>query len=185
MTDQPLPGHALVAALDKISQTVGRTLSWLTLVMVILVATIVLMRALFNIGSIALQESVTYLHATVLMLCLGYNLQQGGHVRVDVFYSRFSAARKAWIDAIGSILFLLPFALFLLFASFTFVVNSWAIGETSADAGGLNFVYVLKTLIPISGLLLAMQAISELVRSLARISWQAPSHAANEPKKTL
>ena len=166
------PGHAVVAFIDCINLGVGRTLAWLTLLMVLLVALIVLMRTFFGVGSIALQESVTYLHATVLMLCLGYNLQQGGHVRVDVFYGRLPAVRKAWVNAVGSVVFLLPFALFLVFASISFVTKSWAIGETSADPGGLPVVYLLKTLIPLSGILLALQAISEIFRSLIKITWQ-------------
>ncbi len=162
----------MVALIDNINLGVGRTLAWLTLLMVLLVALVVLMRTFFGVGSIALQESVTYLHATVLMLCLGYNLQQGGHVRVDVFYGRLPAVRKAWVNALGSVVFLLPFALFLVFASINFVTKSWAIGETSADPGGLPVVYLLKTLIPLSGILLALQAVSEIFRSLIKITWQ-------------
>ncbi len=140
--------------------------------MVLLVATIVFMRTLLGVGSIALQESVTYLHATVLMLCLGFNLQQGGHVRVDVFYGRFNRVQKAWVDTLGSVLFLLPFALFLTLVSLDFVVKAWAIGETSADPGGLPLVFALKTLIPISGCLLALQAVSEALRALCTLCWK-------------
>ncbi|WP_045856167.1 TRAP transporter small permease subunit [Teredinibacter purpureus] len=165
--------------LDAFSLHIGRSLAWLTALMVALVALIVALRAA-GIGSIALQESVTYLHATVLMLCLGYNLQQGGHVRVDVFYGRFNPAQKAWVDALGGVFFLLPFSLFLVFTSLNFVSGAWQIGETSADPGGLPLVFLLKTLIPISGILLALQGLSEVLRALSVITWLPANHS---PKK--
>ncbi|WP_188152245.1 TRAP transporter small permease subunit [Teredinibacter waterburyi] len=178
---------AFSSGVDRFSAALGNTLSWLTLLMVILVAGIVIARALFNVGSIAVQESVTYLHAIVLTLCLAYNLQQGGHVRVDVFYGRFRREQKAWVDAVGSIVFLIPFALFLLLASWRFVAHSWLIRETSADPGGLPFVFVLKTLMPLAGVLLALQALSEVARNLLIISWRNTmaesdsSHLAENP----
>lgn len=165
------PVARTVRCLDTLNRRVGQLLAWLTLAMVVLVATVVLMRTVVGTGSIALQESITYLHATVLMLCLGYNLQQGAHVRVDVFYGRFNTAQKAWIDALGSILFLLPFALFLTWVSLPFAANAWKIHETSADPGGLPLVFLLKTLIPMSGLLLTVQALSETLRALFTLTF--------------
>jgi len=167
-------GHTLNKYLDTVSQYTGQALSWLTLIMVVLTATIVSMRSFIGWGSIALQESVSYLHATVLMLCLGYNLQQNAHVRVDVFYGRLGPVGKAWIDAIGSIVFLLPFAIFLIVVSVPFVKEAWVIKETSADPGGLPFVYLLKTLIPVSALLLALQAVSEAIRALLTLTFHPP-----------
>ncbi|TVZ42069.1 TRAP-type mannitol/chloroaromatic compound transport system permease small subunit [Alteromonadaceae bacterium 2753L.S.0a.02] len=167
----PTKAYRFSSTLDRLSLGLGTTLSWLTLAMVLLVALIVALRNLLGMGSIALQESVTYLHATVLMLCLGYNLQQGGHVRVDVFYSRFNKHRKAWVDALGSVLFLLPFAVFVSVVSIDFVLRSWHIGETSPDPGGLPLVYLLKTLLPLAGFLLVLQAISEALKAIVTLTW--------------
>lgn len=162
---------AVTRALDRVSQTIGRLLAWLSLAMVTATVLIILLRTLAGTGAVALQESVSYMHATVFMLCLGYNLQQGGHVRVDVFYSRFSSEQKAWVNALGGVLFLVPFAVFLTGVSIDFVVSAWIIGETSPDPGGLPFVYLLKTLLPLAGVLLALQAVSETVKSIVAITW--------------
>ncbi|SMF24790.1 TRAP-type mannitol/chloroaromatic compound transport system, small permease component [Alteromonadaceae bacterium Bs31] len=161
----------LVSHIDALSQFIGKALAWLTLLMVLLVALVVAMRTFLDKGSIPLQESITYMHAAVFLLCLGYNVQQGAHVRVDVFYGRFNKSQKAWVDAIGAVCFLLPFALFLMLSSLQFVANAWQISETSADPGGLPFVYALKTLIPLAGLLLALQALAEVLRALHTLCW--------------
>ncbi|WP_019602575.1 TRAP transporter small permease subunit [Teredinibacter turnerae] len=167
----PSPVKRLAQQLDKLSHAIGTTLSWLTLAMVLLVALIVILRSLLGIGSIALQESVVYLHATVLSLCLGFNVLHDKHVRVDVFYNRFTTQQKAWIDALGGVVFLLPFALFLAFVSLEFTLNAWQIRETSADPGGLPLVFVLKTLLPLAGVLLAVQAFSNVAKAVIRITW--------------
>ena len=126
----------------------------------------VLMRYVFNAGNIIfVQESVTYLHATIFLLASGWALKRDGHVRVDVFYRRFSPEAKAWIDSLGTLIFLLPFCVFMYFASLDFVALSWSIKETSGDAGGIPLVYLLKTLIPLMCILLGMQGIAQLIRN--------------------
>lgn len=137
--------------------------------MVLIVAAVVLFRFLFGIGSIAAQESIIYVHAALFMLCLGFTLQQDAHVRVDVFYHRFSAHTRAWINVLGAILFLLPFAIFIILISYEFVGRAWSIQEGSPDPGGLPFIYLLKTLIPFAGTLLTVQAIGQIFASLSVI----------------
>jgi len=175
------PVQHLITRIDRCSTVVGHSLAWLTLAMVLLVSVIVALRSLFGIGSVALQETVTYLHVCVFLLCLGYNLREGGHVRVDVFYSRFNAQQKAWVNALGGVCFLLPFALFLTFGCLQFVLDAWNIRETSADPGGLPLVFLLKTLIPIGGLLLAFQALAEVLRALLAITWDDQTSHLREP----
>lgn len=143
--------------------------------MVTVVSAVVLVRAALDTGSVAAQELVTYLHAALFMLCLAYTLKEDGHVRVDVFYRRMNKTNRAWINALGAVLFLLPFSLFLLFISWDFVTRSWEIGETSSDAGGLAVVYALKSLIPLAAVLLALQALGEIVRNLLVLTWRQPS----------
>lgn len=143
--------------------------------MVMVVSAVVLVRAALDFGSVAAQELVTYLHAALFMLCLAYTLKEDGHVRVDVFYRRMGRTNRAWINALGSVLFLLPFSFFLIFISWDFVTRSWEIGETSGDAGGLAVVYALKSLIPLAAVLLALQGLSEIVRSLLVLTWRDPS----------
>lgn len=136
----------------------GRAVSWLTLVMVLLSFTVVVLRYGFNLGWIWMQESVTYLHATVFMVAAAWALQIDEHVRVDIFYRERSPSQKAWINAAGTILFLLPVCVFLLIKAWPYVTTSWAIRESSQEASGLPWVYALKTLVLLMPALLILQA---------------------------
>jgi len=156
---------ALIVAIDAFTEATGRAISWLTLAMVGLVVVVVVLRYCLGIGSIALQESVTYIHATVFMLGLAYTLKRGGHVRVDIFYRQFSTHHKAIVDMVGGVLFLLPVSLLIFVASWDYVFASWAIGETSAENTGLPFVYLLKTLMLIMPVTLLLQGIAEILKS--------------------
>jgi len=140
-------------------------ISWLTIVMVGLVVIIVFARYFLQVGSIALQESVTYIHATVFMLGLAFTLKRGGHVRVDIFYRQFSPRHKALVDLVGGLLFLLPVSALIFVASWDYVFASWAISETSAENTGLPFVYLLKTLMLIMPVTVLLQGIAEILKS--------------------
>lgn len=100
------------------------------------------------------------------MICFGYTLKHGGHVRVDIFYSRFPQRKKAWVNAVGHIVFLIPLCIFIGFISWDFVSNSWATREISGDSGGLPFLYVLKSVIPAMAITLGLQAISETLKAV-------------------
>ncbi len=138
--------------------------------MALIVVGIVLARAIFNTGSIAVQESVNYLHAAVFLLLLTYAAQHNTHVRVDVFYRNFSDNTKSWVNAIGAILFLLPFSIFLTAISWQFVIDSWSILEGSSNSGGLPTVFILKTFIPISGILLGIYGFSQALNELVKLT---------------
>lgn len=154
---------------SSINRRIGRAVSWLTLAMVLIYFIVVLLRYLFSMGSIALQESVTYLHAMVFMLAAAWTLTQDAHVRVDIFYSRWGARGKAWSDLAGSLLLLLPVSAFILFASIEFVSESWRVRETSAQPGGLAYVYLLKTLILVMSVQLLLQSLAQAIHLLARL----------------
>lgn len=156
----------LVSCIDQFTELLGRVLSWLCLAMMLVTCLVVVLRYLFQAGNIIFfQELITYLHATIFLLATGWTLRRGGHVRVDVFYRQFDARKKAWIDALGTLLFLLPLCVFLFFASLDFVGLSWSIREASGDAGGIPLVYLLKTLIPAMCVVLALQAVAELIKN--------------------
>jgi len=114
-----------------------------------------------------MQESILYLHAALFLLGAAYTLKRDGHVRVDIFYRGFTAKRKALIDLLGSLLLLLPVCSFLLWVSWDYVTAAWSIYEGSQEAGGLPYVYLLKTLIPVAVLLLILQGISQALSSLS------------------
>lgn len=167
--------------IDQLSEWTGRAIAWLTLGMVIVTFAVVLLRYLFNIGWIALQESITYMHALVFMLGAAYTLRHDGHVRVDIFYQRLSPRGRAWIDLLGTLLLLLPVTLFLAWVSWDYVAASWALKEGSRETGGLPWVYLLKSAIPLMAVLLLLQGVSLALRSLLVLlghEQEAPTHDA-------
>ena len=164
--DRSPPPPIIIRALDYIAEITGTTTAWLTAVMVIIACIVVGLRHLFDIGSIALQESVTYMHAAVFMLGTAFTLKRGGHVRVDIFYRRIQPRTRAWVDALGSLLFTLPLMVFIGVGSVEFVCESWRISEDSQDSGGVGGVYLLKTLLPVMAISVSLQAIAELLRNL-------------------
>src|SRR5690606_37921123 len=109
---------------------------------------------------------VTYMHAAVFLLAAGYTLKRDGHVRVDILYRRFSVRRRAWIDSLGCLIFLLPVAIFTGFLSREFVASYWPLREGATDAGGPSAVYLLKSLIPLIASPRCLQACAELLRNL-------------------
>ena len=165
--------QTIARTLDSLAEITGRLVAWLTLGMVIITFTVVVLRYLFNTGSIALQESITYLHACVFMLGAAYTLKQGGHVRVDIFYQKFSPLTRAWVDLLGTLLLLFPVCGFMFFSSLDYVASSWALYEGSREAGGLDGVFLLKTLIPLAAVLLMLQGCSMLLNNLLRITGQS------------
>lgn len=164
-SDSPLsPGLATV--IDTINDSVGRAVSWLTLLMVVVTFLIVLLRYVFDIGWIAMQESVTYMHALVFMAGAAFTLKHQGHVRVDIFYRKFGDRGRAWVDLLGGLLLLLPVALFIAWVSWDYVAVSWEVLEGSREAGGLPGVFLLKTLMLVMPVLLVLQALAGIARDL-------------------
>ena len=155
-------------ALDRISILSGRITAWLTLVMVIVTVIVVVMRYVFDAGAVWLQESVVWMHAVVFMVGAAYTLQQDEHVRVDIFYRGMSDRRRAWVDLLGTLLFLLPLCLFLGYKSWDFVVVSWQLAESSREPGGMPYPFVplLKSVTLVMPLLLVLQGIAMLIRAL-------------------
>ena len=138
--------------------------------MVTVEVAVVLMRYVLGLGSLWLQEAIVYAHATLFMLAAAWTLQLGGHVRVDIFYAGASPRRKALVDVIGTLVFLFPFAIALLWISVPYVGRSWVILERSRETSGLPLVFLLKTLIPLFALLLALQGVSQALRAAAVIA---------------
>ena len=136
--------------------------------MVIVTFVVVIMRYVFDAGLIWVQESVVWMHAVVFMLGAAYTLRAEEHVRVDIFYRTMSERRRAWVDLIGVIVFLLPLCAFLAWASFDFVTQSWSIGESSRESGGLPYPFVplLKSVLLLMPLAVSLQGLSLLVRSV-------------------
>lgn len=157
---------SLIHFLDNLSEKTGQIIAWLTLFMVITQFSVVILRYSFNIGWIAMQESILYMHALVFMLGAAYTLKHEGHVRVDIFYHKMTARGKAWVDVLGTLLLLLPVCLFIIIYSWEYVANSWALQEGSREAGGLAGLFILKTSIVLLPTLLILQGISIVVKNM-------------------
>lgn len=153
--------------LDGINRSIASVVRWLALIMVLAQFAIVIGRYVFGVNSIAAQESVLYLHASLFMLAAGYTLLVDKHVRVDVFYANLSVQAQRRINIFGHIVFLIPTLLVLMYWSWPSVVNSWKILEGPMSVGGLKAVYLLKSLIPAFCLLLLIQSVSSLIRLFA------------------
>lgn len=169
--------HRVGRALRGFSELTGRVVAWLTLPMALGTFVVVVLRYEFGLGWIWMQEGVTWLHAVAFMLASAYTLNRDEHVRVDVFYRGMSTARRALVNLLGTLLFLVPVAVFVLVTSWGYVAESWAIHEGSREAGGLPFPFVplLKSVIPLTAVLLLLQGAAELITA-----WQTLSTARSE-----
>ncbi|WP_462319916.1 TRAP transporter small permease subunit [Halochromatium sp.] len=151
--------------LEWINRAVGLLVAWLALAMVLVTFVVVVLRYVFDSGSIALQESVTYMYALLFMLGAAFTLQQDGHVRVDILYQRFSPRARAWVDLLGTLFLLVPVSVFLLVSSWGYVADSWAVREGSREAGGLPGVWLLKTLLLVMPVLMLVQGLIWMLRN--------------------
>ncbi len=164
----------LSAAIDRLNDRIGSAIQWLALVMVVIGAFNAIARYTdqytgLSLSSNAYLDLQWYFFSLVFLMGSAYGLNHDYHVRVDVMYARLGRRGRAWIDLIGSVLFLVPFAGVMLWVSWGPEVRSWAILETSADPGGLPR-YPIKTVILVSFFLLLLQAISQIVKNAAILS---------------
>ncbi len=162
------------AAIDRLNDRLGSAIQWLALVIVVIGALNALARYAARYTSVSLSSNAYlelqwYLFSLIFLMGAAYGLNHDYHVRVDVLYARLGRRARAWIDLIGSVLFLVPFAGVMLWVSWGPVVRSWAILETSPDPGGLPR-YPIKTVILVSFFLLLLQALSQIVKNAAILS---------------
>lgn len=147
---------AISPALSGVTRAAGRVVMWFVIAMAFVQFAVVVLRYVFGVNFIFMQESITYMHGAVFLLAGGYALLTDDHVRVDIFYRGASEKRKALIDFLGTYLFLFPICLLLFWSASPYVANSWAVGEGSQETSGIQGVYILKSFIPAFALLLSM-----------------------------
>ena len=155
--------------INNINIKIGKLFSWALLAMVFLTCIIVILRYIFNLGFIWMQELVRYLYASVFMVCAAYTLAKDEHVRVDIFYSKLKNKDKILIDIIGSLIFLIPVCACILYYSFTYVINSWVQLEGSLEERGLHAVYLLKSLIWIFAVMLIAQGVYIVIKGFLKL----------------
>ncbi len=173
---------AFVRTIDAVNDAVGRATAWLTLAMVLVTFLVAVLRYVFSLGWVWMQESYVWLHGIVFMVGAGYALLHGGHVRVDIFYRPKSARYKAWVDLAGVVLLLLPVVVMVMAMSWDYVLASWARLEESREAGGLPALYLLKTVIWAFCILVGMQGLSLAARSVLVLSGE-DAFAATDQKR--
>lgn len=161
--------NGLADRLDQINLAVGNFVRWFALAMVLLQFGIVLLRYVFGYSYIFLGEGVLYLHSAIFMLGAGYTFLIGGHVRVDIFYSRLGPRGQAIVDIFGHLFLLAPALIVLLYYSWPYVRRSWAIYEGAISVGGIPASFLLKSLIPVFCVLLLIQGFAALLRDIIRL----------------
>lgn len=159
-----------IRSIDRLNDAIGRSVAWLTLAMVLIAFTVVVLRYVYAIGWVWMQESYVWLHGIVFMIGAGYTLLHNGHVRIDIIYRPAGDRYKAVIDLFGSLLLLLPMVLIVFLVSIDYVASSWGKLEESREAGGLPGLFLLKTVIPLFCLLLGLQGLALAGRSLLVLS---------------
>jgi TRAP-type mannitol/chloroaromatic compound transport system permease small subunit len=169
-----------IQLIDLLNDIIGRGIAWLTVAMVLVTFLVVVLRYVFSIGWIGMQESVVYFHGLVFMLGAAYTLKQNGHVRVDIFYEKMQPKARAWVDLLGTVLLLIPFCVFVVYVSWNYVALSWSLLEGSREAGGLPGVFLLKTLIPVMAILVMLQGISQALRSILILRGKVESRQTAE-----
>jgi TRAP-type mannitol/chloroaromatic compound transport system permease small subunit len=161
------------ALIDALNERVGKAIYWLVLVAVLVSAGNAIVRKLFNMSSNAFLEAQWYLFAAVFLLCSGFTLLKNEHVRIDVIAGRLSPRAQAWIDVFGTLFFLLPMALLILWLSWPVFVRTYTHNEISTNAGGL-VLWPARLLVPIGFTLLSLQGLSELVKRIAFLAGKGP-----------
>jgi TRAP-type mannitol/chloroaromatic compound transport system permease small subunit len=163
--------QGLARAIERLNETIGASVAWLALAVVLVEFTVVLMRYVFGVGSVKMQESIVYMHAIVFMVAAGYTLLHNGHVRCDIFYAAASPRRQALVDLIGVAIFLLPTCALIAWVAWPYVAQAWAVREGSPEGSlGIPGVFVLKSVILVFAGLVALQGVALALHSVLRLA---------------
>lgn len=152
--------------IDKTIKYLGYFTAFVLAALVLLVVYDATVRYLFSGGSIALQELEWHLFDIVILFGIAYTLREGAHVRVDIFYASFSQKTKALIDIVSSLFFILPFSFLIIYIGVDFVAMSYLQNEASSNPGGLEYRFLVKSLMPLSFVFLSLQAIKDAKTNL-------------------
>jgi TRAP-type mannitol/chloroaromatic compound transport system permease small subunit len=151
---------------DWLNEQVGRLVAWLTVAMVFVCSAVVILRYVFSVGFIWMQELYVWTYAAVFLLAAGYTLRHRGHVRVDIFYANAGPRIRAWVDLLGTLVFLLPWLAVIAWTAWPYVRASWAIGEASSQTAGMPALYLLKSMLLVFCVLLGLQGLAMIARSV-------------------
>jgi len=174
---------SLSHVIDKLNERIGLAVSWLVLAAVLISAANAVVRKGFNVSSNAFLEIQWYLFSVVFLFCAGYTLLRNQHVRIDVIAGRLSPQAQAWIDILGTLFFLLPMSLTIMWLSWPVFIEAYQRQEVSTNAGGL-IIWPARLLVPIGFFLLVIQGISELIKRIAFLKGLIPDPAQKQHEKS-
>lgn len=157
---------SVVRVIDAVNFYIGRAVMWLAVLLAIVQFTVVILRYVFAIGSIPMQESIWYMSAILFMTGAGFAHLTDSHVRVDILYREARPRTKALVDLVGTVFFLLPVAVATLYLSWSYVLNSWRVFEGSAETSGIQGIFLLKTFIWVFAVLVGLQGIAVALRAI-------------------
>ncbi len=164
---------AVSRAIDRLNERIGHLVYWLVLAAVLISAANAVVRKAFNYSSNSFLEIQWYLFSLIFLFCAGYTLKHNEHVRIDIITSRLSARARASIDIFGTLFFLLPMALLIMWLSWPVFVDAYTRHEVSTNAGGL-IIWPARLMVPIGFLLLILQGLSELIKRIAFLKGLIP-----------
>jgi len=167
------------ALINGFSETLGKITGVLFILLLLNVFFDVIMRYLFNDVSIGMQELEWHLYATIFMLGIPYTLYKDGHVRVDIIYESLSLRKQAWIDLFGTLFFLIPFTLLVAKYGIDFTIESYELGETSGDPGGLPYRWLIKSVIPVAFVSISISGLGLMLKSINTLR-NDPDHRDKE-----
>lgn len=173
------------ATIDSLSKNFGHLVSWLTILMVLVMFSLVIMRYVFGVSFIWMQESITYMHGLLFMLAASYTFYVGGHVRVDLIYREATPKTKAIVDLLGAYFFLFP-VLYLIFdTALPYVSSAWAVKEGSKETSGLQAVYLLKGVILVFAWMMILQGLSSVIRAASLLMGYVPLETTEQHGETI
>lgn len=172
---------SLSRGIDRVTEFVGRWVAWLVLIAVVISAGNALVRKLLNTSSNAWLEVQWYLFAAIFLLAAGYTLLRQEHVRIDVILGRFSRRTQVKVEIFGLVFFLMPMAFAVIDLVLPLVMRAYVSGEMSSNAGGL-IRWPVFALVPVGFSLLALQALSEVIKRVAFLQGQAPDPGHKDEK---
>jgi len=170
--------------IDRLTERIGHAFYWLVLAAVLISAANAVVRKTFNVSSNAFLEIQWYLFSAIFLFLAGYTLLRNDHVRIDVIASRLSKRAQTWIDIVGTVFFLFPMAILIMWLSWPLFVEAYARHEISTNAGGL-VIWPARLLVPVGFFLLIVQGISELIKRVAFLRGLAPDPTEKPHEKSL
>jgi len=174
---------SLSRLIDRLNERIGQAFYWLVLVTVLISAANAIVRKIFNYSSNGLLEIQWYFFSAIFLFLAGYTLLRNEHVRIDVISSRLSKRAQTWIDILGTLFFLLPMAILLMWLSWPVFVDAYQRNEVSTNAGGL-IIWPARLLVPVGFLLLILQGVSELIKRIAFLNGLIPDPSEKHVAKT-